>query len=121
MKKIYQILLLTILICSFSIEDKNQINKNENILGEVVNAIENSNFSYFTEQFQKNTLKVNQTIDGKTMLILASIYDKPEMIRFLIQNGAHFNGECSKGFDAMYYAKIHKSYYALAELIVLKA
>ena len=55
------------------------------------------------------------------MLILASIYDKPEMIRFLIQNGAHFDGQCSEGYDAIHYAKINKSYYALAELIVLKA
>ena len=102
MKKIYQILLLAILISSFSLKDKN-----ENILGEVVNAIENSNFSYFIEQFQNNTLKVNQTIDGKTMLILASIYDKPEMIRFLIQNGAHFDGQCSEGYDALYLSLIH--------------
>ena len=55
------------------------------------------------------------------MLILASIHDKPEMIRFLILNGAHFDGKCSNGYDAIHYAKIHKSYYALAELIVLKA
>tara|TARA_B100000900_G_C20514492_1_gene689468 strand:+ start:897 stop:1262 length:366 start_codon:yes stop_codon:yes gene_type:complete len=121
MKKIYQILLLTILISSFSLQNKNVINENENTLGEVVTAIENSNFNYFIKQFQNNKLKVNQRIEGKTILILASIYDNPEMIRFLIQNGAHFNGECSKGFDAIYYAKIHKSYYALAELIVLKA
>ena len=37
--------------------------------------------------------------------MILAFYDNPEMIRFLIQNGAHFNGECSKGFDAMYYAK----------------
>ena len=87
MKKIYQILLLTILISSFSLQNKNVINENENTLGEVVTAIENSNFNYFIEQFQSNKLKVNQRIEGKTMLILASIYDNPEMIRFLIQNG----------------------------------
>jgi len=119
MKKIYQILLLAILFSSFSFQNKNVAN--ENILGEVINAIENSNFNYFIEQFQSNTLRVNQRIDGKTMLILASIHDKPEMIRFLILNGAHFDGKCSNGYDAIYYAKIHKSYYALAELIVLKA
>lgn len=121
MKKTYQILLLTILISSFSLQNKNVINENENTLGEVVTAIENSNFNYFIEQFQSNTLRVNQRIDGKTMLILASIHDKPEMIRFLILNGAHFDGKCSNGYDAIHYAKIHKSYYALAELIVLKA
>ena len=45
-------------------------------------------YNFFIEQFQSNKLKVNQRIEGKTMLILASIYDNPEMIRFLIQNGA---------------------------------
>jgi len=49
MKKTYQILLLTILISSFSLQNKNVINENENTLGEVVTAIENSNFNFFIE------------------------------------------------------------------------
>ena len=52
MKKIYQILLLTILISSFSIQNKNVINENENTLGEVVTAIENSNFNTLLNNFK---------------------------------------------------------------------
>ena len=57
MKKTYKILLLTILLSSFSLQNKNVINENENTLSEIVTAIENSNFNYFIQQFQSNKLK----------------------------------------------------------------
>jgi len=43
------------------------------------------------------------------------------MVNFLIQNGANLKTLCVNGFNAFQYAKKNKSYYALAELIVISA
>ena len=90
-------------------------------MNEVLLAIQSDNYQYFIESFAKGKLNVNQSINGKTILIYATILNKPEMIRLLIQSGAFFSAECSKGQTAMDYAYENNSYKALAELIVIAA
>tara|TARA_B100001996_G_C18666335_1_gene595023 strand:- start:2066 stop:2428 length:363 start_codon:yes stop_codon:yes gene_type:complete len=87
----------------------------------ITSAIENNDYTFFENAFKTKTLNVNQKINGKTLLIYASILDKPEMVNFLIQNGANLKTLCVNGFNAFQYAKKNKSHYALAELIVISA
>jgi ankyrin repeat protein len=93
-------------------------NKFEN---EIINAIKSDDYDYFITSFSEGGLDVNQIIKGKTLLIYASIFNKPEMINLLISQGAFFSSECDDGYTAMDHAIKNNSIKAIAELIVISA
>ena len=93
-------------------------NKLEN---EIIDAIKSDDYDYFITSFSEGELDVNQIINGKTLLIYASILNKPEMINLLISQGAFFSLECDDGYTAMDHAIKNNSIKAIAELIVISA
>jgi hypothetical protein len=91
------------------------------LANEIIDAIKSDDYEYFIISFSQGKLDVNHIFNGKTLLIYASIFNKPEMINLLISQGAFFSSECEDGYTAMDHAVKNNSIKAIAELIVISA
>lgn len=88
---------------------------------QVIEAIQKDDYRFVEKIFRSGQLNVNGLHNGKTYLMYASIYNKPEMIRLLYTLGADLLKRCDEGYLAADHAKQHQAYKARAELIVLQA
>lgn len=52
---------------------------------------------------------INQKSNGKTPLQYAARYNRVEIAKLLLDNGAKLNTKCDKGFTALKYAEISKA------------
>lgn len=59
---------------------------------------------------------VNENINGVTPLMLAARYNRVEIIKYLLDNGAKLNALDQYGHSALYYAESSKSTEAIAVL-----
>ena len=57
---------------------------------------------------------VNENINGVTPLMLAARYNRVEIIKYLLDNGANLNALDQYGHSALYYAESSKSTDAIA-------
>ena len=87
----------------------------------VLEAIRNDDYKFVELALVSGQIDVNEYYNGKTYLIYASIYNKPEMVRLLFTLGADFLKRCDQGYLPIEHAKHHQAVYARAELIVLQA
>ena len=66
-------------------------------------------------------LSANSVIDGKPLLVHAVLSDNPNIVNLLVRYGAQpFTDVCSEGLNAMEWSIKSNSYFARAELIVIK-
>ena len=87
----------------------------------VLEAIRNDDYKFVELAFKSGQIDVNDYYNGKTYLIYASMYDKPEMVRLLFTLGADILKRCDQGYLPIEHAKHNQAIYARAELIVLQA
>ena len=87
----------------------------------VLEAIRNDDYEFVELTFASGQIDINDFYNGKTFLIYASIYNKPEMVRLLFTMGADILKRCDQGHLPIEHAKHHQAVYARAELIVLQA
>ncbi len=59
---------------------------------------------------------VNETKNGTTPLMLAARYNRVEIIKLLLENGARLETKDERGFTALKYAEISKANEAIAYL-----
>ena len=52
---------------------------------------------------------INQKSNGKTPLQYAARYNRVEIAKLLLENGAKLNARCDKGFTALKYAEMSKA------------
>ena len=86
-----------------------------------VEAIKNENYELFESLLKEGKVNVNHLYNGKTFVIYACIYNKPEMVRILYNNGADIGIRCEDGYLPEDHAKANDSYHALSELVIIKA
>ena len=94
---------------------------NNNLEAQVLEAISNDNYQFIETKLDNYIIDPNAKINGKTLLIHACIYDKPEMVLLLLNKGASLNLPCDNGFTPEEHARINNSIYALAQIIIIKA
>ena len=87
----------------------------------LLNALQNQDYVFIEKTIDSNLVDVNIKIKGKTLLIYACIYDKPEMVLLLLNKGALLNMPCDFGFTPEEHAVLNNSIYALAQIIIVKA
>ena len=52
---------------------------------------------------------INQKSNGKTPLQYAARYNRVEIAKLLLENGAKLNAKCDKGYTALKYAELSKA------------
>ena len=82
-------------------------------------AIKNNEFDSIENILSKNSVSINEYYEGKTFVIWAAIYDKPEVINMLVNFGADVSKKCEFGYTIEEHCIANKSTKALAEIIVL--
>ena len=98
-----------------------EISSPDELSERVLEAIRNDDYKFVELAFVSGRMDVNDYYNGKTYLIYASIYNKPEMVRLLFTLGADILKRCDQGYLPIEHAKHHQAIYARAELIVLQA
>ena len=86
-----------------------------------VEAIKNENYKQAESLIEGGKVNVNQLYNGKTFLIYACIFNKPEMVRFLYNHGADLGIRCEDGYLPKEHAMANNAIHALSELIVIRA
>lgn len=93
----------------------------DNLESQLLKAISNDNYQFIETNINNSNIDANAKINGKTLLIHACIYDKPEMILLLLNKGASLNLPCDNGLTPEEHARLNNSIYALAQIIIIKA
>ena len=96
---------------SFATTSKNFSNQKEL----VCNAIAKGDLQT-VKKFIEYGVNVNETSNGLTPLMMAARYNKVEIIKMLLDNGAKTNIEDEKGFTALQYATLSNATDAIALL-----
>ncbi len=58
------------------------------------------------KKFIEYGVDVNESSDGVTPLMLAARYNKVEIMKFLLENGANVDAKDNHGFNALKYAEL---------------
>ena len=82
-------------------------------------AIKNNDFGTIENLLSNKLVSLNGHQEGKTFVIWAAIYDKPEVINMLVSFGADLSKKCNLGYTIEEHCMANKSIKALAEIIVL--
>lgn len=69
-----------------------------------------------TKKFVEYGADVNEQSNGITPLMYAARYNKVEIIKILLKNGANLKTKDSQGFNALDYAKLSNAYEAITYL-----
>lgn len=102
---------------NYSIEYYQPMDSSEEI--KLMLAIKNSDFDSIENILTNNLVSINDYYEGKTFVIWAAIYDKPEVINMLVNFGADVRKKCDLGYTVEEHCLANKSTRALAEIIVL--
>ena len=103
---------------SFATTSKNFSNQKElvyNTNTPLCNAIAKGDLQT-VKKFIEYGVNVNDTSNGLTPLMMAARYNKVEIIKMLLDNGAKTNIEDEKGFTALQYATLSNATDAIALL-----
>jgi len=116
MKKI----ILFLLITNFSFASLD-LNNNSSVEELMLKSIKSNNFDNVQKLLFERKISSRKIVDGKPLLVHAVINDNPNIVNLLIRFGAQpFIDVCSEGLNAMEWSVKSNSYYARAELIVIK-
>ena len=77
---------------NYSIEYYQPIDSSEEI--KLMLAIKNNDFDSIENILSNNLVSLNDYYEGKTFVIWAAIYDKPEVINMLVNFGADVSIKC---------------------------
>ena len=102
---------------NYSIEYYQPIDSSEEF--KLMLAIKNNDFDSIENILSNNLVSLNDFYEGKTFVIWAAIYDKPEVINILVNFGADVSIKCEFGYTIEEHCIANKSTKALAEIIVL--
>lgn len=86
-----------------------------------VEAIMKENYNLLDSLLKEGKVNINHFYNGKTFVIYAYIFNKPEVVRFLYNNGANVGIRCEDGYLPEDHAKANDSIHALSEIIIIKA
>lgn len=86
-----------------------------------VEAIKKENYKQLQSLLEEGKVNVNHHYKGKTFVIYACIFNKPEMVRFLYDHGADIGIRCKDGHLPKDHAMANNAIHALSELIIIKA
>jgi ankyrin repeat protein len=116
MKKIIFFLLIT----NFSFASFD-LNYNLSIEELMLKSIKSNNFDDVQKLLSSRKISARKVINGKPLLVHAVINDNPNIVNLLVRYGAQpFIDVCSDGLNAFEWSVKSNSYYARAELIVIK-
>lgn len=120
-------LLSLLTFCNIHLFDNNH--KNQQILfnlqyspkQKLLMAIKQGDFQSIEYIITNNLIEINEYYEGKTFVIWAGIYDKPEIVRMFVDFGADLSKRCILGYTIEEHCLANKSVKALAEVIVIRA
>ena len=115
------LILSVVLISSFALSATNTSNLNTEITSVVSERTYSTEISTFCKLITEGNLDavqsmikagtdVNQKSKGMTPLMYAARYNKVEIVKLLIANGADLKTRSDKGYNALKYAKISKAH-----------
>lgn len=82
-------------------------------------AIKENDFHTIENIITNNLIDINEHYEGKTFVIWAGIYNKPEIIRMLVEFGADLTKRCDLGYTIEDHCWANNSIKSLSEIIVL--
>ncbi|MDC0210613.1 hypothetical protein OAJ91_02665 [Flavobacteriaceae bacterium] len=97
------------------------LNSNNSVEELMLKSIKSNNLDEVKKLLSSRKLSARSVIDGKPLLVHAVLNDNANVVNLLIRYGAQpFTDICSEGLNAMEWSKKSNSYFARAELIVIK-
>ena len=103
---------------------KNQqilLNLEQSAEQKLIMAIQENDFHTVENIITNNLIEINEHYEGKTFVIWAGIYNKPEIVRMLVDFGADLSKRCDLGYTIDDHCWANESTKALSEIIVLRA
>ena len=119
-------LLSVFAFCNIHLNDyfhKNQhilLNLEQSAEQKLIMAIKENDFHTIKNMITNNLIEINEYYEGKTFVIWAGIYDKPEIVRMLVDFGADLSKRCDLGYTIEEHCRANESIKALSEIIVLR-
>ena len=86
-----------------------------------VDAIMSEDYNLLDSLLKEGKVNVNHLYNGKTFVIYACIFNKPEIVRFLYNNGADIGIRCEDGYLPEDHANANNAIHALSEIVIIKA
>ena len=120
-------LLSVFAFCNIHFNDyfhKNQqilLNLEQSAEQKLIMAIQENDFHTVENIIKNNLIEINEHYEGKTFVIWAGIYNKPEIVRMLVDFGADLSKRCDLGYTIDEHCWANESMKALSEIIVLRA
>ena len=120
-------LLSVFAFCNIHLNDyfhKNQqilLNLEQSAEQKLIMAIKENDFHTVENIITNNLIEINDHYEGKTFVIWAGIYNKPEIVRMLVDFGADLSKRCDLGYTIEEHCWTNESMKALSEIIVLRA
>jgi len=122
MKKLLLTILMTVIVASVSTANENNVVENHTSTTIVANktnpfcmAIVKGDFDTVKKLIELGS-DVNEYSAGMTPLMYAARYNKVDIIKLLIENGAKIKAKNKKGYTAMKFAEISNAKDAMALL-----
>ena len=118
-------LLSVFAFCNIHLNDyfhKNQhifINLEQSAEQKLIMAIKENDFHTIKNIISNNLIEINEYYEGKTFVIWAGIYNKPEIVRMLVDFGADLSKRCDLGYTIKEHCRANESIKALSEIIIL--
>ena len=97
-------LLSVFAFCNIHLNDyfhKNQqisLNLEQSAGQKLIMAIKENDFHTVENIIKNNLIEINEHYEGKTFVIWAGIYNKPEIVRMLVDFGADLSKRCDLGY-----------------------
>lgn len=120
-------LLSVFAFCNIHLNDyfhKNQqilLNLEQSAEQKLIMAIKENDFHTVEKIITNNLIEINEHYEGKTFVIWAGIYNKPEILRMLVDFGADLSKRCDLGYTIEEHCCANESMKALSEIIVFRA
>ena len=119
-------LLSVFAFCNIHLNDyfhKNQqilLNLEQSAGQKLIMAIKENDFHTVENIITNNLIEINEHYEGKTFVIWAGIYNKPEIVQMLVDFGADLSKRCDLGYTIEEHCWANESMKALSEIIVLR-
>ena len=105
---------------NFHMNEQIFLNLEQSTEQKLIIAIKENDFHTIENIIKNNLIEIDEHYEGKTFVIWAGIYNKPEIVRMLVEFGADLSKRCDLGYTIEDHCRANNSIKSLSEIIVLK-